>query len=188
MKYILLSISFVLLVLHEGYTQNFNTYIGYASLKTEYEGLSYHHDDIRISIGYLFNNMDVGSYYGYGRRISFKTNDSEIIGNLYPFHSFGAYCNYHFLPLLIENKKITQYIDIYVTAKFGGYYFKTDPQFYPNGVGINIFGGAGIIIKPLNWIGIFSEYGYDAFPKNNNIMGSGTLRFGIYFKFTTKKI
>jgi hypothetical protein len=72
----------------------------------------------------LVNTIDAGVYIGY---LKFTLIDS--LGAEQRIHAsfYGANCNVHLLPYLLNRDSR---FNLYLTAKYGGFFFMVPPNFY----------------------------------------------------------
>jgi len=131
-------------------------------------------DNIRIELNHkLVNTIDAGVYIGYSKfRLIDSVADEQRIHT--PF--YGVNCNVHLLPYLINHDSR---FDLYLTAKFGGYYFMSPPNFYMRGSRVEYGLGVGLTYNVLKNIGLYCDYSWGKYFFNDVFK----LRYGLSVKF-----
>jgi len=110
-----------------------------------------------------FSNMN---YWDY--TLNPNSLSGEVIYSNDKIYNYGARVNYHIMPMLRKAKDSK--IDLYLTAKAGGYYFKQNRFEYNAGLGFAYY--------PKNHFGFYAEYTY-----GNFMINSFSGRGGISYKF-----
>jgi hypothetical protein len=133
--------------------------------------------------------IEIGSFLGVNRFFGYKTivpnaDTLNLILNTPDKHfqiftpSIGLNLNFHILPFLIIQDNFR--FDLYITAKYSGFYFSTPESYYPKKGYFNEFGlGGGLAFYLLKHTGLYIEYSYGKFIYNDH----SKIRYGLSFKF-----
>lgn len=130
---------------------------------------------LTLETNYGFSkSLTGGVYFGFTNMnfLDFSISPSTQIVTTIPsnekIYNYGAKLNFHILPMIRKQKDSK--IDLYLTAKAGGYYFKNNKFEYN--------AGAGLAYHPKNHFGFYAEYTY-----GNFMINSFSARGGISYKF-----
>ncbi|MFZ4726451.1 MAG: outer membrane beta-barrel protein [Paludibacter sp.] len=145
----------------------------------------------RMEINYgLMKYLETGIYIGYSRFYALSLHQVASGSNIGRTNSpfYGININIHLLPLLI--KKDDFRFDLYLLGKFGGNYYFTNADYFPERGHRTEYGfGVGISFYLWKHTGIYAEYSrgkysyYDYPPGTFENTLQANFRFGITYKF-----
>ncbi len=134
--------------------------------------------NFRVEVNYkIVPFIEVGVYAGFGfyqdiKRENIGTTTGMTISG-YAAANYGLNANFHFLPLIVKEKKVR--FDLYVSGKLGGINperknFSPLPHKYFSDYGV--YAGAAYYFT--RHFGVYGEFGYGSYTN---------LRYGLSFKF-----
>ena len=130
--------------------------------------------NLRLEFNHIFNNtVEGGVYIGYSK---FKLFDSINYSQRCHTPFYGINFNLHIFPFF-EN--FNTKLDLYLTGKFGGYYFMSPANFYMRGSNVEYGLGAGLSYYLVKHFGPYIEYSWGNYFFNDEFK----LRFGLTTKF-----
>jgi hypothetical protein len=137
-------------------------------------------NQFRASANYgILNFLEIGAYLGGCNYLQFSRPPNNGIRDAYA-PVFGINANAHLLPFLVKKEDFR--FDLYLTTKFGGYYYSGKETDYFQGAYWQYFIGGGMAFYPTKHAGVFAEYGYESRAVYNGI-SHNTLQIGLSLKF-----
>ena len=137
-------------------------------------------NQFRVSANYgIFNFVELGAYLGGSKYLQFSRPPQTGIRDAYA-PVYGINVNAHLLPFMVKKEDFR--FDLYLAAKFGGYYYSSKETDYFQGAYWQYFIGGGVAFYPFDHLGLFAEYGYENRALNNGI-SHNILQVGVSLKF-----
>jgi hypothetical protein len=175
-----LSIPFLAVYSQDSYIKNrLNIKAGYAH-NSNFLSHSYRFVDAnyRLEANYGFLKfLETGIYLGYRWLDTYQKVDGVYHAKNVGVPFFGVVLNVHPLTFLIKRPDFR--FDLYLLARYGGYYLATPENYLPpKGFYFQYHYGVGLAYYLTKHVGIFSEYSYV-----NLWRPSWGMRFGLSLKF-----
>lgn len=149
-----------------------NAKLGFAL--SNQEGTNSNLPNFRVEVNYkMLPFIEVGVYAGFGFYEDIQIVGSRATISGYAATNYGLNANFHFLPLIVKEKKVR--FDLYVSGKLGGINperknFSPLPHKYFSDYGV--YAGAAYYFT--RHFGVYGEFGYGSYTN---------LRYGLSFKF-----